>query len=56
MVWLNKIKTTDGVTVEQEIRIVVKYLQDHPAKLAEPDVALILEALVEAFPMKGPAQ
>ncbi len=56
LVWLDKIKTADGVTVEQEIRIVVKYMQDHPAKLAEPDVALILEALVEVFPMKGPAQ
>jgi hypothetical protein len=54
LIFLHKIQPPNGVTVEQEVRIVVKYLQDHPAKLAKPDVAIIFEALSEVFPAKNP--
>lgn len=38
------------VTNGQEVRIVVKYLQDHPAELHLRHTKLIEQALAEAFP------
>jgi len=40
----------DGVTYLQAQRIVVKYLQDHPAELHHWDTSLIQVALYDAFP------
>jgi Rap1a immunity proteins len=42
----------DGVTLGQEIRIVLLYLQTHPEELQKPDYALVHEALRKAFPAK----
>ena len=39
-----------GATVGQEIRVVVKFLQDHPEKLNLRNTDLIEQALSEAFP------
>lgn len=41
---------TEGVKVMQEIRVVVKYLQDHPEKLNLRGSELISSALSQAFP------
>ncbi len=41
------------VTRLQKIRVVVKYLEDHPEKLHEPPSVLITRALNEAFPCKS---
>ncbi len=40
----------DPSNFEAQILVVVKYLNDHPEKLDEPDLALILQALGDAFP------
>jgi hypothetical protein len=40
----------NGVTNGQSLRVVVKFLQDHPEKLNERDTTLIREALAQAFP------
>lgn len=40
----------EGVTVHQEIRVVVKYLQGHPEKLHLRSTSLVESALSEAFP------
>ncbi len=40
----------DPSNVEAQVLVVVKYLNDHPEKLNEPDFALILQALGDAFP------
>ena len=37
----------------QLIRVLVKYLQEHPERLSEPDSNLVLSALSEAFPSPG---
>jgi|HubBroStandDraft_1064217.scaffolds.fasta_scaffold168636_2 hypothetical protein len=39
-----------AATNEQALKIVVKYLDDHPERLHEPANILILEALHKAFP------
>jgi len=36
--------------VIQRIRVVVKYLDEHPEKLHDPDSLLIALAFIEAFP------
>lgn len=43
----------NGVTPEQAIRIVVKYLEDNPNLLHMSDSGLIALALVNAFPCKA---
>jgi hypothetical protein len=40
----------DGVTPNQTVRVVVKWLEDHPARLHESAVELVLGALRENFP------
>lgn len=40
----------DNASFGQQARVVVKYLNDHPEKLHEIDVALAIAALREAFP------
>jgi Rap1a immunity proteins len=41
-----------NVTVGQVAKLVVKYVGDHPANAQLPTAALVLGALVEAFPRK----
>ena len=40
----------DEIVVGQAIRIVVKYLEDHPQELQEQDTLLIKKALLDAYP------
>lgn len=40
----------DGVTPNQTVRVVVKWLEDHPARLHESAVELVLGALKDNFP------
>jgi hypothetical protein len=40
----------DGVTGGQQIRVVLKYLQDHPEELHLDDALLVDRALAKAFP------
>ena len=44
--------TPEGVTTAQGIRIVVKYLRDHPEHLNEDGMALTVASLRAAFPCK----
>ena len=37
-------------TLDQNVRVVVKYLQEHPEELHERDTVLIIRALRHAFP------
>jgi len=39
-----------GVSLGQEVRVVVKYLNDHPAELDEDGAILVAEALHRAWP------
>jgi hypothetical protein len=41
---------SDGVTPNQTVRVVVKWLEDHPARLHESAIELVLSALKENFP------
>lgn len=41
------------VTNDQIVKIFVKYLDDHPEKLHEPAVLLLLTSLHQAFPCKA---
>jgi Rap1a immunity proteins len=41
-----------NITAGQAIRVVEKYLRDHPERLSLGDIALIDEALSQAFPCK----
>jgi hypothetical protein len=40
----------DGVTPNQTVRVVVKWLEDHPGRLHERAVELVLGALKDNFP------
>ncbi len=42
----------DAVTLGQEIRIALHYLQNHPEELHKSDAFLVHEALRKAFPAK----
>ena len=44
--------TTPNPTVGQLIRIVEKYMEDHPEELSKPAIWLIRASLVKAFPKK----
>lgn len=41
-----------SVTTSQEVRVVEKFLQDHPAKLNQSGALLAIEAIHDAFPCK----
>lgn len=41
-----------GVTNGQRARIVVKYLEDNPKLLNEPDIVLTWKALMDAYPCR----
>jgi hypothetical protein len=43
---------TEGVTLGQSVRVVYKYLLDHPERLNLRDAKLAEEALSQAFPCK----
>lgn len=40
----------DGVTPVQAAKVVIKFLNNHPSRLHERDVILILNALQDSFP------
>ena len=40
----------DPRNIEEQVLVVIQYLNDHPEKLDEPDLALVLQALGDAFP------
>ncbi|MNC75341.1 hypothetical protein D3C75_1268560 [compost metagenome] len=42
----------DGISNQQAVRIVVKYLNDNPAKLNKDQTFLTMMALREAYPCK----
>jgi hypothetical protein len=42
----------EGVSIKQDLRVVVKYLEDHPEKLHLHAAQLVMEALAKAFPCK----
>jgi hypothetical protein len=42
----------ESVTLQQEYRVVLKFLEDHPEKLNMRDSALVRDALAQAFPCK----
>jgi len=42
----------DGVTPNQTVRVIVKWLEDHPARLHEKAIGLVLTALRENFPCR----
>ena len=46
------INLPQGATLGQLIRVVDKYLSDHPERLAEPDAVLAIAALRKAFPVR----
>ncbi|EKT4466791.1 hypothetical protein QEL93_002193 [Pseudomonas putida] len=46
----DKFCVPDGVKNGQLARIVVKYLEDNPKILNDPDIALIWKALMDAYP------
>lgn len=48
----NVVCFSDGVTVEQLKKVVMKYLNDNPQKLHESYVPLIYSSIKEAFPCK----
>lgn len=43
---------SEGVTGGQQVRVVLKYLQDHPEELHLDDALLAERALAKAFPCK----
>jgi Rap1a immunity proteins len=42
----------DGVTPNQTVRVIVKWLEDHPARLHEKAIGLVLDALRDNFPCR----
>lgn len=42
----------EGVTSDQEVRVVAKYLEDHPESLNQTGSILAFQALRDAFPCK----
>jgi hypothetical protein len=42
-----------GVNLGQMARVVVKYLEDHPERLHETDINLVVDAFKLAFPCKN---
>jgi hypothetical protein len=40
----------EGVTGSQQVRVVLKYLTDHPGRLHEPTLLLVREAFAVAWP------
>ena len=44
--------TPDDITSEQAVRVVVKYLEEHPEELHETDAILATKAFMQAFPCK----
>lgn len=43
----------DEVSLTQEVRVVVKYLQDHPQQLQQPASELLSTLFAQAFPCSG---
>lgn len=43
---------SDGVTPNQTVRVIAKWLEDHPARLHELAIGLVLSALKDNFPCK----
>ena len=49
---LNACFPKGGIGVDRGIRIVIKYLEDHPEGLYQPDTALMMLALLDAYPCR----
>jgi hypothetical protein len=47
--------TGQNVTHRQEVRVVVKYLQDHPEELDQIGGRLVEKASAQAFPCHAPS-
>lgn len=45
-----------GVTNQQVIDIVVKYMNDHPEKLHQPAAQILYDAISDSFPCSKPAK
>jgi hypothetical protein len=45
-------KVPEGLTTEQVVAIVTKYLKNHPGELNKPAYLLVLKAFQKAFPLK----
>jgi Rap1a immunity proteins len=43
----------DGVTVGQEVRVVISYIEARPKRMHEPFHSLALEALLDAWPCRN---
>jgi hypothetical protein len=43
----------DGVTVGQELRVVIRYIEARPNRMHEPFRSLALEALLDAWPCRN---
>jgi hypothetical protein len=50
MQYAGDITVPEGTTREQSVRVVIKYLQDHPEDLDQRDTYLIVKAFRKAFP------
>jgi Rap1a immunity proteins len=50
------IDSPSDVSLGQEVRVVVLYLQTHPEELNKPDVFLVNRALSKAWPSKNQGQ
>ena len=45
-----------AITRDQLIRVVGKYMEDHPEQLSKPASWLVRQALIKAFPARHPGQ
>jgi Rap1a immunity proteins len=43
----------DEVTTGQTVRILIKFIKDHPEKAHSQTRVLVIESLTDAFPCKG---
>ena len=41
-----------GIGVDRGVRIVIKYLEDHPEGLYQPDTALMMLAFLDTYPCR----
>jgi len=46
----------DGVTHGQMMRVLIKFIKDHPEKAHQPTVGLEIESFMDAFPCKQPSK
>ena len=49
---LNACFPKGGIGVDRGVRIVIKYLEDHPEGLYQPDTALMMLAFLDTYPCR----